>query len=389
MSPPPRALVAGPDGKLRCAWGASAPDYLPYHDGEWGLPTGDDVRLFEKVCLEGFQSGLSWLTILRKREAFRRAFAGFDLEQVARFGARDVARLLADPGIVRHRGKIESTINNARRALRAAGRARLARRVLLALRARSRLAPPAAHLGGAAGDEHDARVGGPLEGPPPARLDVRRTDHRLRLHAGGRHRRRPPRRLRLPRARRARPARVRAARRARRRRGDGRRRHALHSANALAASCTDGGCFGAHPTSTPRALTTAGSIAGASALAPIVLEGPFRRRRRPASRRRPRTPRPQRDGPPALAARHLHRDLRVRREHEHPLQVVERLHGPPARGEEEVALGEPRRPGGRALHDVEHPHAAAVARLARDGRVEVLGARPDARRTAGAPRPRG
>jgi DNA-3-methyladenine glycosylase I len=117
MSPPRRALVTGPDGKLRCAWGASAPDYLPYHDGEWGLPTDDDVRLFEKVCLEGFQSGLSWLTILRKREAFRRAFAGFDLEQVARFGARDVARLLADAGIVRHRGKIESTINNARRAL--------------------------------------------------------------------------------------------------------------------------------------------------------------------------------------------------------------------------------------------------------------------------------
>ncbi len=111
-----RALVAGPDRRLRCAWGASTPDYLPYHDGEWGRPTADDVRLFEKVCLEGFQSGLSWLTILRKREAFRRAFAGFDLERVARFDARDVARLLADAGIVRHRGKIESTINNARRA---------------------------------------------------------------------------------------------------------------------------------------------------------------------------------------------------------------------------------------------------------------------------------
>ena len=109
-------LLPGPDGKLRCAWGASAPEYLPYHDEEWGLPTADDVRLFEKVCLEGFQAGLSWLTILRKRAAFRRAFAGFDLEQIARFGARDVARLLADAGIVRHRGKIESTIENARRA---------------------------------------------------------------------------------------------------------------------------------------------------------------------------------------------------------------------------------------------------------------------------------
>jgi len=111
-----RALLPGPDRKLRCLWGVSAPEYLRYHDEEWGYPTADDVRLFEKVCLEGFQSGLSWLTILRKREAFRRAFAGFDFEKVARFGARDVARLLADAGIVRHRGKIESAVNNARRA---------------------------------------------------------------------------------------------------------------------------------------------------------------------------------------------------------------------------------------------------------------------------------
>jgi DNA-3-methyladenine glycosylase I len=116
MSTRQRALVTGPDRKLRCSWGASAPEYLPYHDAEWGQPIADDARLFEKVCLEGFQSGLSWLTILRKREAFRRAFAGFDFEEVARFGARDVSRLLADGGIVRHRGKIESTINNARRA---------------------------------------------------------------------------------------------------------------------------------------------------------------------------------------------------------------------------------------------------------------------------------
>ena len=109
-------LGPGPDGKPRCLWGLSAPEYVRYHDEEWGFPQADDVRLFEKICLEGFQSGLSWLTILRKREAFRRAFAGFDLEKVARFGARDVRRLLADAGIVRHRGKIESTINNARRA---------------------------------------------------------------------------------------------------------------------------------------------------------------------------------------------------------------------------------------------------------------------------------
>ena len=116
MKKPTPGLVRGDDGRTRCFWGASTPDYALYHDREWGFPVVDDHRLFEKICLEGFQSGLSWLTILRKREAFRRAFAGFDLEKVARFGARDVTRLLADAGIVRHRGKIESTINNARRA---------------------------------------------------------------------------------------------------------------------------------------------------------------------------------------------------------------------------------------------------------------------------------
>jgi len=114
---PRNGLAKGPDGELRCFWGVSAPDYVEYHDREWGFPVADDRRLFEKLCLEGFQSGLSWLTILRKREAFRRAFAGFDPARVVRFGARDVTRLLGDAGIVRHRGKIESTINNAARAL--------------------------------------------------------------------------------------------------------------------------------------------------------------------------------------------------------------------------------------------------------------------------------
>ena len=112
----PAGLAAGPDGRPRCAWGLSAPDYLAYHDEEWGRPAGDDRRLFEKLCLEGFQAGLSWLTILRKRERFRDVFLGFDFERVARLGPRDVARLLRDPGIVRHRGKIEATIENARRA---------------------------------------------------------------------------------------------------------------------------------------------------------------------------------------------------------------------------------------------------------------------------------
>lgn len=110
-------LIAGADGKDRCWWHGDLDDYLAYHDEEWGRPVGDDIRLFEKICLEGFQSGLSWLTILRKREAFRAAFAGFDFEKVALFGEDDVARCLADAGIVRHRRKIESTINNARRAL--------------------------------------------------------------------------------------------------------------------------------------------------------------------------------------------------------------------------------------------------------------------------------
>jgi len=109
-------LRRGEDGVVRCFWAGSDPLYARYHDEEWGFPVADDRRLFEKLCLEGFQSGLSWLTILKKRESFRAAFRGFDLEAVARFGARDVARLLGDAGIVRHRGKIESTINNARRA---------------------------------------------------------------------------------------------------------------------------------------------------------------------------------------------------------------------------------------------------------------------------------
>jgi DNA-3-methyladenine glycosylase I len=118
MAKVPRSgLIAGPDGAPRCFWGVSTPEYVDYHDREWGFPVVDDRRLFEKLCLEGFQAGLSWSTILRKREAFRGAFAGFDPVKVARFGARDVTRLLGDAGIVRHRGKIESTINNAARAL--------------------------------------------------------------------------------------------------------------------------------------------------------------------------------------------------------------------------------------------------------------------------------
>lgn len=106
--------LPGPDGRLRCRWCIGAPEYLAYHDTEWGFPVRDDRRLFEKLCLEGFQSGLSWRTILTKRENFRAAFHDFDFDKVAEFGEADVARLLNDAGIVRHRGKIEAVINNAR-----------------------------------------------------------------------------------------------------------------------------------------------------------------------------------------------------------------------------------------------------------------------------------
>lgn len=110
-------LESGADGEPRCWWGVGNAEYERYHDTEWGFPQGDDTRLFEKVCLEGFQSGLSWLTILRKRENFRSAFNGFDFHVVAGYGPKDVDRLLHDAGIVRHRGKIEATINNAGRAV--------------------------------------------------------------------------------------------------------------------------------------------------------------------------------------------------------------------------------------------------------------------------------
>lgn len=108
--------IKGPDGKARCRWCSAAPEFLSYHDTEWGYPVSDDQRLFEKLCLEGFQSGLSWRTILAKRENFRTAFHNFDFDRIARFTQRDVTRLLKDEGIVRHRGKIEAVINNAQRA---------------------------------------------------------------------------------------------------------------------------------------------------------------------------------------------------------------------------------------------------------------------------------
>jgi len=107
-------IFNAPDGKTRCSWSRVTDEYIDYHDNEWGYPVSDDQRLFEKICLEGFQSGLSWRTILTKRENFRKAFSQFDFNQVAKFSDKDIARLLKDEGIVRHRGKIEAAINNAR-----------------------------------------------------------------------------------------------------------------------------------------------------------------------------------------------------------------------------------------------------------------------------------
>ena len=115
-------IVTGEDGLARCSWADSAPEYRVYHDTEWGFPVADDIRLFEKLSLEGFQSGLSWRTILAKRENFRTAFHDFDFHRIARFTERDVQRLLGNEGIIRHRGKIEAVINNARRAAELAER---------------------------------------------------------------------------------------------------------------------------------------------------------------------------------------------------------------------------------------------------------------------------
>ncbi|MCX8240042.1 MAG: DNA-3-methyladenine glycosylase I [Akkermansiaceae bacterium] len=117
MNLPKNGLITGPDGKTRCWWCGDDEEYLRYHDKEWGRRVSDNFRLFEKICLEGFQAGLSWLTILRKRENFRAGFANFDFHKVANFDDTDVERLVLDAGIVRHRGKILSTINNAHRAL--------------------------------------------------------------------------------------------------------------------------------------------------------------------------------------------------------------------------------------------------------------------------------
>ncbi len=133
--------VTGPDGEARCAWALAAPEFLHYHDTEWGFPVDDDARLFEKLSLEAFQSGLSWRTILAKRQNFRAAFKGFDFEKIAKFTETDIARLLTDSGIVRHRGKIEAVINNARRIPGLVGEGTLAHLVWTYEPARTRPGP--------------------------------------------------------------------------------------------------------------------------------------------------------------------------------------------------------------------------------------------------------
>ena len=185
--------VPGPDGRPRCPWSLGAPDYLGYHDDECGRPVRDDDDLFERLCLEAFQSGLSWLTILRKRDNFRAAFSGFRIEAVAGFGPADVSRLLADAGIVRNRAKIEAAIGNARAATSLPGG--LAEVVLEVRRAIVQCL--------AAGQPCrravlDARFQGAVEGTAPSRLHLHRASDRLRVDAVVRRRQRSPGRLLLP-----------------------------------------------------------------------------------------------------------------------------------------------------------------------------------------------
>ena len=172
-------VIAGEDGVRRCAWGAADPLYRAYHDDEWGRPLHGDDALFELLTLEGFQAGLAWITILRKREGFRSAFGGFEIERVARYDESDVERLLGDAGIVRHRGKIEAAIGNAR----AMSASRRPRRPGLVVCARS---AAEASCGARRGAGLDRRVARAVEGAEAPRLSVRRADDRLRVHAVGR-----------------------------------------------------------------------------------------------------------------------------------------------------------------------------------------------------------
>ena len=191
-------LDRGEDGLLRCFWGGSTDEYRAYHDTEWGRPVRDDTRLFEKICLEGFQSGLSWLTILRKRDNFRAAFAGFDVDAVAAFGDRDVDRLLQDAGIVRHRGKIESTINNARRCLELHDAGETLADLVWGFAPDPASRPSDGHPAVADGQPADAGVDGTLPRAEATWLELRGTYDHVCLPAVGGCRRRPSGRLPRP-----------------------------------------------------------------------------------------------------------------------------------------------------------------------------------------------
>ncbi len=186
--------VAGDDGIKRCWWGNSPPEYRLYHDNEWGRPVGEEDRIFEKLCLEGFQSGLSWLTVLRKREGFRRAFANFDPEVVARFGPADVQRLLSDASIIRHRAKIEAAIANAGAVLELRSQGKSLAGLVWAYEVPARAAPTS----GANSGVLDTRIEGPIGAIAPPRLPVRRPHDRVRVDAVPRSGERPPPRLPCP-----------------------------------------------------------------------------------------------------------------------------------------------------------------------------------------------
>ena len=173
----------------RCAWANGGPLEIEYHDTEWGVPSRDDRHLFEMLILEGAQAGLSWSTILRKRENYRKAFAGFDPAKVARFDARKRAALMRDPGIVRNRLKIEATVANARQVLGGPGGARQPRGLPVAVRRRQSDREPMDHAGPGAG--RDRRIARDEQGAAPARLPLRGADDLLRVHASHRHGQRP------------------------------------------------------------------------------------------------------------------------------------------------------------------------------------------------------
>ncbi len=172
------ATITGPDGKPRCRWCGAAPEFLDYHDSEWGFPVSDDYQLFEKLCLEGFQSGLSWRTILAKRENFRAAFHHFDFDAIARFTQSDLDRLLKDEGIVRHRGKIKATINNARRAQELVKREGSLAAFIW------RYEPDKKTAGATPDSFYLRRIDYSCQGFEKAGLEIPRTNHDLCLHAG-------------------------------------------------------------------------------------------------------------------------------------------------------------------------------------------------------------